>query len=544
MMRLPQNLPTRDRLPRLGLGLLVLLTVVAIGGCGGGAETPEAPGSNAVLFPVDGDPTVAFSVWFDVGSQDDPPGKEGLAELTGSLLAEGATESNSYDEILEKLYPIASTYGARVDKEMTTLSGRTHLDNVELYFQLFTDAYLKPKFDAGDFERLKANQLNGIETALRYADDEELGKAALVDFVFDGTRYAHPIAGTVAGLNSITLDDVKAFYAEHYTRENAVVALGGGYDAALLERFEATLDSLPSAASEGEADAAAPGDDAGDDTGADAAGGAADPTIEPAPIEGRSVRLVAKPGADASISFGFPIDVQRGDDDFYALWVANSWLGEHRNSSSHLYQVIRETRGMNYGDYSYIEAFPQGGRRQMPPTGVGRHHQLFQVWIRTLPNEQAIFALRAALRELDRLVNEGLTEEEFQLTRSFLQKYHLHFAETTRSRLGYRIDDRFYGIEGEGHLAQFGDKMAALTREQVNAAVKKHLQTANLKIAMVTGAAEELKAALASGEPTPMTYGTPKPDEVMQEDEEIEAYPLNIAEDAISIVPVEEIFGQ
>ena len=47
--------------------------------------------------------------------------------------------------------------------------------------------------------------------------------------------------------------------------------------------------------------------------------------------------------------------------------IANSWLGEHRNSSSHLYQVIRETRGLNYGDYSYIECFPGGA---LPPASM------------------------------------------------------------------------------------------------------------------------------------------------------------------------------
>src|SRR3546814_9933605 len=37
------------------------------------------------------------------------------------------------------------------------------------------------------------------------------------------------------------------------------------------------------------------------------------------------------------------------------LWLAKTWLGEHRSSSSHLYQRIREERGMNYGDYAYVE---------------------------------------------------------------------------------------------------------------------------------------------------------------------------------------------
>ena len=62
--------------------------------------------------------------------------------------------------------------------------------------------------------------------------------------------------------------------------------------------------------------------------------------------------------------------------------------------------MIRETRGLNYGDYSYIEAYPEGGQRQMPPPNVARRQQLFEVWIRTLPNPQAHFALRAAMREL------------------------------------------------------------------------------------------------------------------------------------------------
>ena len=149
--------------------------------------------------------------------------------------------------------------------------------------------------------------------------------------------------------------------------------------------------------------------------------------------------------------------------------------------------MIREHRGLNYGDYSYIEAFPEGGHRTMPPVNVPRREQLFEIWIRTLPNDKAVFALRAALRELQSLVDHGLTEQQFELTRGFLKKYSLHFAETTSARLGYAVDDRFYGIDGEGHLARFRKMMDELTLDDVNGAIKRHLQTANLKIAIVTG---------------------------------------------------------
>ena len=484
-------------------------------GCGGGSSGPES--QNAILLPVPDDATVSFSLWFKVGSQNDPAGKEGLAALTGDLLAEGATTANSYETILAKLYPLASSYQVRVDREMTTFTGRTHRDNLEKFYALFTDAVLRPAFADADFERLRSNALNTIEKTLRYASDEDLGKAAFYDMVFAGTSYRHPEVGTVQGLKSLTLDDVRQFYATHYTAGNAVVALAGGYPADLPARLEHDLATLPP--------------------------GAPAPLAKPqvAPFAGREVLLIDKPGADASISFGFPIDLVRGEREYYALWVANSWLGEHRNSSSHLYQVIRSARGLNYGDYSYIEAYPEGGQRQKPPTNVPRRQQCFEVWIRTLPNDKAVFALRAALREIQDLVQHGMTQEEFDLTRNFLAKYILHFAETTQQRLGYAVDDRFYALEAS-HLEQFRRTLATLTLAEVNAAITKHLQLERMKIAIVSGQAQQLQAQLAGGEPTPIEYRSPQSAAVQAEDQEIASLALGIAADAIRVVPVQEMF--
>ncbi len=473
--------------------------------------------SNPVYLPVPGDPAVSYNVWVRVGSQDDPAGKEGLAWLTGQMISEGSTTNNTYQQIVAKLFPMAASYQVRVDREMTTLNGRAHLDHAAGFQALFSDAYLRPAFSQSDFDRIKNEGLNYLTKMLRYASDEELGKAALYGFVFDGTGYRHPVAGTVAGLKSITLDDVKSFYQRYYTRENAVFAMGGGYDDATAQSFVATREQLPQ--------------------------GAVSRTSAPKPkdFQGRQVVLVSKPGADASISFGFPISVQRGEKDFYALWVATSWLGEHRNSSSHLYKVIRQARGLNYGDYAYIEAFPQGGFRQMPPTNVARRQQLFEVWIRTLPNDKAVFALRAALHELRKLVDNGMTDEQFELTRTFLRKYIRHFAPTTQTRLGYAIDDRFYGIDGS-HLERFVQMMDQLTLADVNRAIKKHLQYKDLKIAMVTGEADTIRQALVSGAPSPIKYAVSKPDEVLRQDEAIIVEPLDIKVENVQVVPVDQIF--
>ncbi|HUL82542.1 MAG TPA: insulinase family protein, partial [Gammaproteobacteria bacterium] len=157
-------------------------------------------------------------------------------------------------------------------------------------------------------------------------------------------------------------------------------------------------------------------------------------------------------------------------------------------------------------------------------------------------NDKAVFALRAALRELASLVDNGLTSEQFELTRGFLKKYSLHFAETTSARLGYAVDDRFYGLEGDGHLARFRKLIDELTLDDVNAAIKKHLQYANLKIAIVTGDPDGLRAALVSGAPTPIKYDTPKPAAITDEDREIAAFPLGIAAERVTVVPVDQAF--
>jgi zinc protease len=84
--------------------------------------------------------------------------------------------------------------------------------------------------------------------------------------------------------------------------------------------------------------------------------------------------------------------------------------------------------------------------------------------------------------------------------------------------------------------------MDELTLEDVNAAIERHWQSENLKVAIVTGEAEALREQLASGEPTPISYPTPKPTEILEEDRIIEAWPLNLAAERMATIPVAEAF--
>lgn len=472
-----------------------------------------------VLLDVKDEPTISFRIWFKAGSQNDPPGKEGLAMFTAMMLTDGATAVNSYEQILEKLYPIASSYSASVDKEMTIIYGRTHKDNLEEYYKLFTDAILKPAFKQEDFDRIKMQILNYLENELRYSSDEELGKAALYEYIFEGTNYRHLTGGTINGINSITLDDIRDFYSNNYSRHNYVIGLGGGFNVELAKRINTDLSNLPDI---------------------NVVPQAAPKTEQ---FEGLNIWLIDKECDATAISFGFPIQVLRGDDDYFSLFLFNSWFGEHRNQSSHLYQVIREKRGMNYGNYSYIEHFANGGSRQFPAPNFARKQQIFEVWLRPVQHVHRHFALRAAIRELQKIVENGLTPEQFELTKNFLYNYSLFFAQTISDRLGYQIDSRFYGIkDNNNYIDFFRTKINNLKLDDVNNAIKKHIQFSNLKIAIVTSGAEEFKTQLVNNDLSPVSYPIKPDSTILNEDKLIESYELEITPDKVQISKVEKLF--
>ncbi len=506
----------------LGVALAVLAMVPATG------ERDRAVDDSMIVLPEPDSPFIAFNIWIKSGSASDPKGKEGLASLTGALISEGSTTQDTVPQILEKLYPMAAGYNVTVDKEMTNLTGRVHRDNLEAYYSLFRNALLSPAFSEADFDRVKAQRLNFLERGRRYSRDEELSKELLFWMAYEGTPYQHPAEGYVESVRSITLDDVRAFYKRHYVRDNIVVGIGGGYPQGFPERVKKDLDAAGGSATE-----AAP---------------KSSTAIKPQALSGIKVLLVEKETDASAISFGYPITLLRNDADFVPLLVANSYFGEHRNSVGRLYQAIRETRGMNYGNYSYIEAFPAGYATQQPRVNVARRSQLFEVWIRpisqTAPgnlHDRTLFATRAALYELEKLVDKGMTSEAVAGSKEFLRNYVGTWGATISRRLAYAIDDAFYGIGAPGFLKSLQPAVDKVTPEQVNAAIKKHLQDDNFYLVIITADAAGMKQKLLSGAATPITYAGQRPAELLAEDKIIASFPIPVKESDITILPIDKV---
>jgi len=478
---------------------------------------PAAGSVRTSLLPSPSSPLVAFRIQVRAGAINDPPGKEGLNALTAMTIGQGGTTGLTFRELTDRLYPMAARIAAQPDREVTTFIGTVHRDHLKAYYGLLTGVLLHPRFDESDLKRNRDDLVAAIESNLRGNDDENLGKAALNLLMYDGHPYRQLDIGTVGGLKSITLDDVKAYYRKYYTRGNVVIGAAGGYPDAMIESLKKDVATLPAGA----------------------------PAVvklpSPRRLQGMEILFVEKPTSSTALSIGAAIDVTRSDKDFYPLLVANSYLGEHRTFNGRLMNAMRGDRGLNYGDYSYIENFIQDGGSTFPLPNTPQRQQFFSIWIRPVAHANALFALRQAARELKRLVDVGLSPQDFEATRKYLLNYSRLWTQDLSRRLGYQIDSEFYGTKF--FIDRVQEELSRLKVDEVNAAVKRHLQAANLAVAIVTEDAAAMRDALLSGKPTPITYQTPTTrEDLLKEDKEIESFPLPVNRERVCIVKAQDLF--
>ncbi len=480
---------------------------------------------------------VVIRVMFKNGSICDPAGKEGLTALTADLISDGGTGEWSKSDIDNMIFPMAAYYGASVDKQVSVFTFEFPAVFTDDFYPILKGLLLNPSFDENDFNRIKSSQLNYVTRSIRNSSDETYSKLALEDFLFRGGNYQHMVSGTEAGVNAITLDDAKQQYKKYFTKDNVWIGIAGNYSPEFLQQLKADIATLPALEVEV-------------------------PDADQAKMpDGIEVEIISKPGAFGSAIYGgFPIDITRSKDEFAALMIANSYMGEHRKSYGRLYQEIREYRSMNYGDYTYIEWYPSGSSNMLPVSGYPRQANYFSLWIRPVQTGSGLkqqydelkditlghahFAIRLAFLELDKLIKEGMSQEDFELTKTFLRSYIKLYIKSPGEQLGYLMDSRFYGRKD--FISEVDQLLAKTTLEDVNNAVRKYLQIENMRITIITSPdeAEPLAESLRKNLKSPMSYSNVVKEgleeEIFEKDRMVEVFPLNVKE--VKIIDTQDTF--
>ena len=497
-----------------------------------------APIQTVALSPTAG-AMATVKLAFRAGSIDDPPDRAGLTALAAELLVRGGTAAHPGESMERALYPLGARIEVQVDREQTVFTARAPREVIFEVAGWMAEEVAHPRLDAAQLAATREDAKDSLRATRD--DDEALASEALVALLYPNHPYAHPPVGTAAGLDAIGsrrdeldpmrssvavgrplpqtkrvrgLDEVRAQLARILTRDRLTLGLAGAYPRELAAALTEKLAALP-------------------EHGAPVA-------ALPVPA-GRTRALLAERNTDTTtIAVGLAWNVHRGDPDFVPLLVGISALGEHRQFSGRLFESLRNRRGLNYGDYAYAERFVQDGASTFPAPHVSLRQQYFSLALRPVANANRVFALRAALHVVRELVANGITEGELARTRSFLIGATRLWAQTDERQLGWAIDGAFYG--DADYLAHLRASLENVTADQVNAALRRHLDPNRLRIVMVGANARELARELEANAAT-TRQKLPRVG-LESEDAEIAREPLGLAAEDVAVVDAESLFAR
>jgi predicted Zn-dependent peptidase len=267
-------------------------------------------------------PVADFILLVGTGGEADPAARPGVASLTAAMLDEGTATRDALAIADQEAY-LGIALETRSGWDGSRLELHTPTAQLDSALALFADVALNPAFPQREFDRLRRERL----TALVQLKDRA---PAIADrayaAVLYGRRhpYGRPLSGTETSVRTITRADVAGFYRTYYRPNNATLIVVG----------DVTPDDVEARARQlfgGWGRAAVP----------------AVRVAEAPKVDRTAVYLVDKPGApQTSVRIG-TVGVPRSTDDYFALLVMNTVLGDA--FTSRLNQNLREVHGYTYG---------------------------------------------------------------------------------------------------------------------------------------------------------------------------------------------------
>ncbi|KFN49189.1 M16 family metallopeptidase [Arenimonas composti] len=413
-------------------------------------------------------PLVAIDIAIRGGALGDPAGREGTANLLAELLQKGAGSRDAL-QFAEAIDGAGATLSTYAGTEAMGLTGSFLREDVDLMVELASDALLRPRLDAEEFERLRTRSIQALAAA-RDSDPGELRGAYGYAALFAGHPYGRPESGDETTLAAITLDDVKRYYADHVGADRMVIAIVGDVDAAQLRtRLERAFGGFRAAAAEV-------------------------PTVQPLPArEGRRVVLVDKPGAAQTYFWLGNVGVARGDEGDAAQELVNTVFGGRFTSM--LNTELRIKSGLSYGAGSSLQRLKVPGA-----TAISS-------FTRTDATEQA---LDLALATLDRLHADGISPEMLASARNYVLGQFPPDLETNGQIADALTDLWLYGLEADA-IDAFAERVAAVDDDALRAAIARAYPTSDdLVMVLIGDAAKIREVAKKYGAVTEMKITDPR----------------------------------
>ncbi len=403
-------------------------------------EIVSAKGIKAWLVEEHSVPLIAIKFAFTGGAVQDPPGKEGLADLMSDLLTEGAGDLPAAAFKAQFLQ-----LGAR----LSAASGRDAiyggLETLTARFgpsaELLRMTLIAPRFDTEAVEQIRAQHLTDL--ALSSKVPTKVAAERWYAEAFPGHAYARPISGTSASVGQLTRDDLKAQHARLFAKDVLrIVIVGDIGKPAAVEAIDAIFGNLPDKAQVVPV-------------------GKVEPRSVPAPV------VVPMDQPLATANFGLP-SLPVDHPDFPALQVLNHVIGSG-DFDSRLMEELRVKRGLAYSiqtglTYDSISSLMLGGF--------------------ATKNENMGTALSVVRDVLASTARDGPTQAKFDnakryLTGSFLLDF------DTNAKVANSLLSIWLRGNGPDYLQKRNQKIAAVTLADVKRVAAEVLKDDRLIVVIV-----------------------------------------------------------
>ena len=387
-------------------------------------------------------PVATLQVWYNVGSRNERPGITGISHLLEHLMFRG-TPTYGKGEFSRLVQERGGRHNAFTSTDQTVYFESAAIQHLDLFLELEADRMAHVILDEEGF--LAEQKIVMEERRLRTADEpgsdlwEQVSAAA-----FTAHPYGWPIVGWMHDLESMTLQDVKAYRKAYYAPGNATLVVAGDVTPdKLLPKIQQTFGKVPA--------------------------GPKIPivtSVEP-PQRGQRRVFLKRPASLPIYIAGHHVPNLEQDESF-ALSIAAVILGGGR--SARLQRSLVEDKQL------VLSADAGYDRTSLDP-------KLFTLSMRVAPGKTWQEAEKALYEEVDRLKTEHVTEKELERAKNLVE-----------SRFTYAQDSLFYRAMQLGQYASLGDwnlilkvipGLRAVTAEQVQQVVQKYLTAENRTVGIL-----------------------------------------------------------
>ena len=370
-------------------------------------------------------------------------GQKNLQALAVALLDKGTRQRDRF-ALAEALENRGARAGFASDGVRVALEGRSLCDDVPHVLAVLTEMLTSPAFAEEECAKERVKLAAGIEQDRESTSAQAMGALRRSIFERRSLHFQPDAAELLSWLEDVETDRVRAYHARHFGSRDMALAFAGDFDPdAITEAVEECFGDWP-------------GHDVRPSHTPEA------PPTRPARMH---VHIPEKSSLD--VRLGHALALERQHASYLPLMVAIHVLGG--NFSARLMRTVRDEMGLTYGIYSRLAGFSPGV------------HGYWVVGV-TLSRDKLRRGMEATLAEIRRFVKEGPAAEELRRSKDTIcGAYKVGLA--TSGRLAGALHGHLkHGLPPE-YLRTFPAQIESVTLEQVQSAIRMHLDPGALHVA-------------------------------------------------------------